>query len=343
MSAETAAVKDAPDESDVLLSVRDVRKYFNAHGGIRRKEKVYAVDGVSFDVFKGETLGLVGESGCGKSTLARVLTGLYRPSGGSILLRGVDIRESGSRNRIAGQMQMVFQEPAGSLDPRRRVLDSIAEPLLGRSPRAERELRALEMLERVGLRRELGSRYPHELSGGQQQRACIARALIASPSLVVLDEALSSLDVSLQAQIVDLLRDLQEEFQSSYVFITHDLATAFELSTRVAIMYLGEIVEFMPVAAFRDGTLHPYAQALVDAILEPDPGRAREGKKVHLEGDIPSAANPPSGCRFHTRCPYAQERCAVERPPLVQHQLEHWAACHFVGNLPTTGVPSPTR
>lgn len=329
------ADRSAAPDGEALLSVRDVRKHFEARRGLHRhKATVYAVDGVSFDVLGGETLGLVGESGCGKSTLARLLTGLYRPTSGELVLRGVDINEPGRRQSLGGELQMVFQDPAGSLDPRRRVADSVAEPLLGRAPRREREASALEMLERVGLESRLGARYPHQLSGGQQQRACIARALISDPSLVVLDEALSSLDVSLQAQIVELLRDLQEQFRGSYVFITHDLATAFELSTRIAIMYLGEIVELVPVAVFRHDTLHPYSRALVDAILVPDPDRQRGRKTALLGGDIPSAAAPPPGCRFHTRCPYAQERCASERPPLVEHRPEHWAACHFAGDLP---------
>jgi oligopeptide/dipeptide ABC transporter ATP-binding protein len=296
---------------------------------------VYAVDGVSFDVHEGETLGLVGESGCGKSTLARVLTGLYRPTSGSILLRDIDPHARGARKRLRrGGLQMVFQDPASSLDPRRKVADSVAEPLLGRVDGKSRQARVAQALERVGLDPALGSRYPHQLSGGQQQRACIARALISEPSLVVLDEALSSLDVSMQAQIVDLLRNLQTESRGSYVFITHDLATAFELSTRVAIMYLGEIVELVPVEVFQSDTLHPYSKALIDAILVPDPEIQRSRKGLLLDGDIPSAANPPSGCRFHTRCPYAQEVCVIDHPELRLHGPDHWAACHFAGALP---------
>jgi oligopeptide transport system ATP-binding protein len=319
-------------DGEILLSVRDVKKHFKG----RRKRHdavVYAVDGVSFDVVEGETLGLVGESGCGKSTLARVLTGLYRPTSGSIQLRGVDLRARGARRRIRGGLQMVFQDPSGSLDPRRRLGDSVAEPLHGQGRGKQRRLRAAEMLERVGLDPALGDRYPHQLSGGQQQRACIARALISDPSLIVLDEALSSLDVSLQAQVVDLLRKLQTEFRGSYVFITHDLATAFELSTRVAIMYLGEIVELVPVEDFQSSTLHPYSKALIDAILVPDPEIQRTRKPLRLHGEIPSAANPPSGCRFHTRCPYAQEICVNDPPVLRPFGPDHWAACHFAGTL----------
>jgi oligopeptide transport system ATP-binding protein len=325
---------------EVLLSVRDVKKHFSGRRGRQKTaETVYAVDGVSFEVREGETLGLVGESGCGKSTLARVLTGLYEPTSGAILLRGVDLQARGARKRIRGGLQMVFQDPASSLDPRRRVADSVAEPLLGRVDRKSRRVQAAQALERVGLDPALGARYPHQLSGGQQQRACIARALISEPSLVVLDEALSSLDVSLQAQMVDLLRNLQSQFRGSYIFITHDLATAFELSTRVAIMYLGEIVELVPVEVFQSNTLHPYSKALIDAVLVPDPEVQRNRKALLLEGDIPSAANPPSGCRFHTRCPYVQDRCVSERPALRLHGYQHWAACHFAGALPLSSRP----
>jgi oligopeptide/dipeptide ABC transporter ATP-binding protein len=326
-----------------VLEVRDVKMHFPGRRGYRKKaEVVYAVDGVSFDVREGETLGLVGESGCGKSTLARVLTGLYRPTAGTILLRGVDVHErrrsKGSRSRL----QMVFQDPAGSLNPRRKIADSVAEPLLGRVGAKERSARASEMLEHVGLPTTVGGRFPHQLSGGQQQRACIARALIADPPLIVLDEALSSLDVSLQAQIVDLLRDLQAQYRSSYVFITHDLATAFELSTRVAIMYLGEIVEMMPSGRFESDVLHPYSKALIDATLIPDPVVQRRRKAMLLHGDVPSAAHPPTGCRFHPRCPYAQDRCVTERPTRRVHAPDHWAACHFAGELPFSSAQAST-
>jgi oligopeptide transport system ATP-binding protein len=345
MSVDTASDPGpAAPAGEVLLSVRDVKKHFSGRRGRQKPaETVYAVDGVSFDVREGETLGLVGESGCGKSTLARVLTGLYRPTSGAILLRGVDLQARGARERIRGGLQMVFQDPASSLDPRRSVADSVGEPLLGRVDRKSRRARTTQALERVGLEPAHGTRYPHQLSGGQQQRACIARALISDPSLVVLDEALSSLDVSLQAQIVDLLRNLQTQFRGSYIFITHDLATAFELSTRVAIMYLGAIVELVPVEVFQSNTLHPYSQALIDAILVPDPELQRSRKVVLLEGDIPSAANPPSGCRFHTRCPYVQDRCVIERPPLRLFGHDHWAACHFAGELPFSSSKEPPK
>jgi oligopeptide/dipeptide ABC transporter ATP-binding protein len=289
---------------------------------------------VSFELRRGETLGLVGESGCGKSTLARVVTGLQRPTAGSVRLSGVDMHDPPDRESVRGKVQMVFQDPAGSLDPRHRVAESVGEPLIGRLPKKERRARSLEMLERVGLEREHGTRYPRFLSGGQQQRACIARALISDPSVIVFDEALSSLDVSQQAAIAELIADLQEEFHSAYLFISHDLATAFELSDRIAIMYLGEIVELVPALSIEPNTLHPYSQALVEAILVPDPELQRGRYMLLLDGDIPSAADPPSGCRFHTRCPYAQERCTLERPLLQEHEPRHWVACHFAGALP---------
>ena len=318
-----------------LLSVQRVEKHFHVRGALHaRSETIYAVDGVSFDLTEGETLGLVGESGCGKSTLARVVTGLQRQTAGTVLLSGVDVHAAARTGTVRGKLQMVFQDPAGSLDPQHRVVDSVAEPLVGSVPKKHGRVRALDMLERVGLERELGSRFPHQLSGGQQQRACIARALVSDPAVIVFDEALSSLDVSQQAAISELIRDLQREFRSSYLFITHDLATAFELSDRIAIMYLGAIVELVPVQEFERNTLHPYSQALVEAILIPDPEVQRGRHTPLLDGDIPSAAHPPPGCRFHTRCPYAQERCRVERPALELHGADHWAACHFAGALP---------
>lgn len=326
----------AAGDGNPLLAVRDVKKHFEGRRGLGRTSggTVFAVDGVTFELRAGETFGLVGESGCGKSTLARVLAGLYAPTAGTILLRGQDVHASGARGRIGGQLQMVFQDPASSLDPQRRVADSVGEPLIAKGTSRGRKASALDMLERVGLKPELGDRYPHQLSGGQQQRACIARALVADPALVILDEALSSLDVSLQTQMMALLQDLQAQYGCAYVFITHDLAAAFQLSNRIAIMYLGEIVELVPADLFHEGTLHPYARALVEAVLVPDPDIQRGRKLVQLTGEVPSASRPPAGCRFHTRCPYVQERCRSERPPLDEHRPDHWAACHFAGNLP---------
>jgi oligopeptide/dipeptide ABC transporter ATP-binding protein len=294
---------------------------------------------VTLDVQAGETLGLVGESGCGKSTLARLLVGLYAPTEGSVLLKGHPLRarESKMRRRRkapkthSGSLQMVFQNPAGSLNPRMRVGASVAEPLRARRGQGHVADRCEEMLIRVGLEREIASRYPSQLSGGQQQRACIARALIANPELVLFDEAISSLDVSLQAQVIELIKELQEQFSATYVFITHDLARATEISDRIAIMYLGKIVEVVPASTFAT-PLHPYSQALLGAALLADP-RTRRRPLVLLKGDVPSASNPPAGCRFHTRCPYAEAICHEAEPPLVQHRTDHWAACHFVDTL----------
>ena len=326
-----------------LLEVRDVKKHFVVRRGAGGKGRrtVYAVDGVTFELGEGETFGLVGESGCGKSTLARVLAGLYKPTAGTILLRGNDVNAPGARGRLRGQLQMVFQNPASSLDPRRRIADSVGEPLIGTLDKEGRLAAATEMLERVGLDPGLFGRFPQQLSGGQQQRACIARALVADPSLVILDEALSSLDVSLQGQIMTLLHDLQQQFGCAYLFITHDLSAAFQLSTRIAIMYLGEVVELLPADAFQESTLHPYSTALVEAILVPDPAVQRGRKHSFLAGEVPSATDPPPGCRFHTRCPYAQDRCTTERPPLTEHSPSHFAACHFAGNLPDPAERAP--
>ena len=340
------AAPDAAGDDVALLAVRDVKKHFEGRRRLGRASggTVFAVDGVTFDLAEGETFGLVGESGCGKSTLARVLAGLYAPTSGTILLRGEDVHAAGARGRMKCQMQMVFQDPASSLDPQRRVADSVGEPLIAKGKSQGRKAAALDMLERVGLKPELGDRYPHQLSGGQQQRACIARALVADPALVVLDEALSSLDVSLQAQMMALLHDLQAQFGCAYVFITHDLASAFQLSNRIAIMYLGQIVELVPADLFHEGTLHPYSRALVEAVLVPDPETQRGRKLVQLSGEVPSASRPPAGCRFHTRCPYVQERCRSEQPPLTEHRPNHWAACHFAGNLQRNAEePSPEK
>ena len=327
----------------LLLEVRDVRKHFEVRRRTVRgkRQRVAAVDGVTFDVHQGETLGLVGESGCGKSTLARILVGLYAPTEGCVLLRGEAInarsstiwprRQARAAKVRSGSLQMVFQDPAGSLNPRMRVGASVAEPYRVRGGPGSVSDRCAELLTRVGLKPDVADRYPHQLSGGQQQRACIARALVANPELIVFDEAISSLDVSLQAQVIDLIMELQDEFGATYVFITHDLARAMMISRRIAIMYLGKIVEVVPVGRF-ESPLHPYSQALVGAALLADPS-TRGRPPVLLKGDVPSAVNPPAGCRFHSRCPYAQGICHEVEPPLVQYHPDHWAACHFTDKL----------
>jgi oligopeptide/dipeptide ABC transporter ATP-binding protein len=317
-----------PVEGPQLLQVQDVRKHFNveSHGA---KAVLRAVDGVSLHLSKGETLGIVGESGCGKSTLARLIVGLEKPTGGQILTEGGDIWAPGKAGRERRtRFQMVFQNPAGSMNPRRSVGASVAEPLQARGVRRTEEAVA-NMLSRVGLNPGFAARRPHQLSGGQQQRASIARALIARPSLVVHDESIASLDISLQAQILNLLLDLQEELGASYLFISHDLAAVQTISHRIIVMYLGEIVEATSAEAFARQPLHPYSLSLRSAMLLPDPERERNRTSVLLKGDVPSPLDPPPACRFHTRCPLARDRCRTEKPALREVGSGHLAACHF--------------
>jgi len=311
-----------------FLEVRGAKKHFDLQS---RGEKVTlrAVDGVSLHLSRGETLGIVGESGCGKSTLARLIVGLETLTDGKILFEGGDIwapgREGLARRR---KFQMVFQNPAGSMNPRRSIGASVAEPLQAKGVRKTDEAVA-EMLTRVGLNPAFASRRPHQLSGGQQQRASIARALIANPSLVVHDESIASLDISLQAQILNLLLDLQEELGTSYLFISHDLAAVQTISHRIVVMYLGEVVEMTAADTFARQPLHPYSLSLRSATLLPDPNRERNRTSVLLKGDVPSPLNPPKACRFHSRCPLAEERCRTDKPPLRDQGGDHFVACHF--------------
>ncbi len=312
-----------------LVEVRDLSKHF--HGGAGQG-RVRAVDGVSFSILRGETFGLVGESGCGKSTTGRLIIRLIEPSAGAILFDGEDIArldgEALRRKRV--DFQMVFQDPYGSLNPRRKIIDAIREPLdihrIG--TRADRRRRAFELLERVGLAWLHAERYPHEFSGGQRQRIGIARALSLNPRFLVCDEAVSALDVSIQAQIVNLLRDLQRDLGLTYLFIAHDLSVVKHISDRIAVMYLGKIVEIAPRRSLFADPLHPYTQALLSAI--PRPGPKAASRRVILEGDVPSPLNPPPGCRFHTRCPLAFERCRREEPELRAASPGQSAACHLV-------------
>jgi oligopeptide transport system ATP-binding protein len=319
-----------------LLVVRDLRKYFPVKRGVlaRVVAEVKAVDGVTFAISTGETLGLVGESGSGKTTVGRCILRLIEPTSGSIEFEGVDVLQldSSGMRRMRRNMQIVFQDPYGSLNPRMTVGTIVAEPLIihGGMSTSERAERVAELLEKVGLSPDYRKRYPHEFSGGQRQRIGVARALAINPKFLVLDEPVSALDVSVQAQVVNLLQDLQEELHLTYLFIAHDLSVVEHISTRVAVMYLGKIMELADRKALYADPLHPYTKALLSAVPQPDPTVHK--KRILLKGDIPTPLNPPSGCVFHTRCPIAQfPICKDEVPPLIEHKPGQFAACHFAG------------
>jgi len=322
--------------TDTLLNVRDLTKYFPVKRGVlaRVVAQVKAVDGITFDVARGETLGLVGESGSGKTTVGRCILRLIEPTSGTITFDGTDVRglDSGDMRRMRRNMQIVFQDPYASLNPRMTVGSIVAEPLIihGTSNGTEREQRVAQLLEKVGLQPEYRKRYPHEFSGGQRQRIGVARALATNPKFLVLDEPVSALDVSVQAQVVNLLQDLQDELGLTYLFIAHDLSVVEHISTRVAVMYLGRIMELAPRAALYANPLHPYTKALLSAVPIPDPKVKKS--RIILKGDIPTPLNPPTGCVFHTRCPIAQfPICKDVVPPLIEHQPTQFAACHFAG------------
>ena len=318
---------------EVLLEVRELRKYYPTQPGLfgAVSAKVHAVDGVSFSIAGGETLGLVGESGCGKSTTGKLILRLQDPTSGSILWRGRDISRlrAAEMRPVRRELQAVFQDPYSSLNPRIRAADIVAEPLRNfesMSAAAGRE-RVAQLFERVGLRPDQMVKFPFEFSGGQRQRLGIARALSVQPKLIVCDEPVSALDVSVQAQVINLLMDLQQEFRLSYLFVAHDLAVVEHISHRVAVMYLGKIVEIAPKKVIFTRPQHPYTEALLEAVPVPNP-KIRKKRRV-LTGDVPSPINPPPGCRFHTRCPYAEERCRREEPPLQQVTPGQWVACHL--------------
>jgi oligopeptide transport system ATP-binding protein len=320
-----------------LLELRNLVKHFPIRGGVFLREiaSVKAVDDVSLSILPGETLGLVGESGCGKSTLGRLILRLEEPTSGDILFEGEEILsyDAGRMRVLRREMQIIFQDPFSSLNPRKSVAHIVGEPLLvhGMKKRRERETRVLELLEVVGLKREHMRRYPHQFSGGQRQRIGVARALALQPKLMICDEAVSALDVSIQAQVINLLQDLQEEFGLTYLFISHALSVVQHISDRVAVMYLGKLVEVAESALLYRKPLHPYTQALLSAAPVPDPKQKR--KRIVLAGDVPSPINPPPGCRFHTRCLYAKDLCSREEPKLTEVEEKHVAACFFAGRL----------
>ena len=332
---EIQASDTGASATEPVLEVRDIKKHFPIRGGVlsRTVGHVLAVDGVSFSIRQGETFGLVGESGCGKTTVGKAVLRLIEPTAGHIRLKSKDItRLSETELRpVRREMQMIFQDPYSSLNPRMSAGDIVGEPLenYGLAKGREKEERVEALLHRVGLRQEDIVKRPHEFSGGQRQRVGIARALALNPSLVIADEPVSALDVSIQAQVINLLMDLQEEFDLTYLFISHDLAVVKHISHRIAVMYLGKIVEIANRKTLFETPLHPYTEALLEAVPVPDPRVLREN--VVLEGDVPSPINPPRGCRFHTRCVCVEERCRVQEPPLREVRPGHWVACHVRG------------
>ena len=327
-------------KGDPLLEVTDLVKHFPIKFGMvvdREVARVRAVDGVSFTLREGETLGLVGESGCGKSTLCRAIMQLTTPTSGSVRFAGEELvgRSRRDLRAIRRQLQMIFQDPFASLNPRKRVGQIIGDPmeLHGIARGADLKRRVQELLDRVGLSAEHYNRFPHEFSGGQRQRIGIARALALRPKLIVADEPVSALDVSVQAQIINLLEDVQDEFGLSYLFVAHDLGVVRHVSDRIAVMYLGKIVENSDADELYDKPVHPYSNALLSAVPIPDPKRNSARERLVLEGDVPSPIDPPSGCRFHTRCPWSTDVCTSEEPALSEHRPDHAAACHHPQNV----------
>ena len=316
-----------------LMTAENLTKHFPIKGGLTKRTVNYvkAVDDVSFDIYKGETLGLVGESGCGKTTTGRTLIRLMEPTSGKVWYRDKDIFELSKKEmrQLRKEIQIIFQDPFGSLNPSLKVKEIIEEPLIAHrvGSKAERLERVKQLMDVVGLNEEQLDRFPHEFSGGQRQRISIARALALNPKLIVCDEAVSALDVSIQSQILNLLEELQDKFGLTYLFISHDLSVVNHISDRVGVMYLGKIVELGDVDTLFESPAHPYTQSLLSAIPEPDPELKRE--RIILKGDVPSPSNPPSGCRFHTRCPLAQPKCKEVVPEFREISSGNWVACHY--------------
>ncbi len=327
---------NSQNTNEVLLKVDDLKMHFPIYRGVFQRQvgAVHAVDGVSFEVMRGETLGLVGESGCGKSTTGRTVLQLYKPTAGNVEFDGVNLvgLKNEEMRKTRRKIQMIFQDPYASLNPRMTVADIISEPLMVHNVGTGKEIqeRVAHLLELVNLNPAFATRYPHEFSGGQRQRIGIARALALQPSFIVCDEPISALDVSIQAQVVNLLEELQEQFNLTYLFIAHDLSMVRHISKRIAVMYLGVIMELAERDELYHKPLHPYTQALLSAVPIPDPIADSKRKRIILEGDVPSPVNPPSGCRFRTRCPIADKVCAESRPEFREVTPGHFVACHLV-------------
>ena len=323
-------------QNDTLLEVKGLKQYFNINLGFFRSKPLKAVDDVSFSIRRGETLGLVGESGCGKTTVGRSILHLYQPTAGQVIYDGKEINSKESLKEFRKKATMVFQDPYSSLNPRMTVSDIVAEPLDVHhlySTKQERNDRVLELLGYVGLNSEHASRYAHEFSGGQRQRIGIARALAVNPEFIVCDEPVSALDVSIQAQVINMFDDLLDKLGLTYLFIAHDLLVVRHISDRIAVMYLGKMVELADAEEIYSHPLHPYSQSLLSAVPLPDPKAARANKRIVLNGDIPSPLNAPSGCPFRTRCPHATEACAQSMPPFEEVEKGHFVACHRVREI----------
>ncbi|MFN4153554.1 MAG: ABC transporter ATP-binding protein [Paracoccaceae bacterium] len=340
---------DAPKPIAPLVRVRGLKMYFPVHTGLLRRHTgdVKAVDGVSFDIMPGETLGLVGESGCGKSTVGRALLRLYEITDGTVVINGTDVATLAPEalRKARPQMQMVFQDPQASLNPRMTLAAIIGEPLDEHTDwdTAKKLARIYELMDAVGLNRRFANRFPHEFSGGQRQRIGIARALALNPRFIVCDEPIAALDVSIQAQVVNLLEDLQEKLGLTYLFISHDLSMVRHIADRVAVMYLGRIAELSPRDALYARPLHPYAEALLSAVPEPDPTLARSRQRIILQGDVPSPANPPRGCNFCTRCPKAFDLCRQIKPELFEVEPGRLVACHLYSDTAAAGSTGATE